>query len=86
MKCTSVRGNTNKGKNRSLSYLELAEQLPQYIKDNGFTSCGVPSPVNTLTGAPGDIATGYYAPTYRYGTPEEFTQLISALQEMACRC
>ena len=68
--------------NRPLSYLELAEQLPQYIKDNGFTHVEFLPPSEYPYGASwGYQVTGYYAPTYRYGTPEEFTQLISALQE-----
>ena len=72
----------HKGKNRPLSYLELAEELPNYIKENGFSHVEFLPPSEYPYGASwGYQVTGYYAPTYRYGTPEEFSHLISVLQE-----
>ena len=70
-----------KEENRPLSYLELAKQLPEYIKENGFTHVEFLPPSEYPYGASwGYQVTGYYAPTYRYGSPEEFSILVSALQ------
>ena len=72
----------HKNHNRPLSYLELAEQLPQYIKENGFTHVEfLPPSEYPYSASWGYQVTGYYAPTCRFGTPEEFTKLISTLQE-----
>jgi 1,4-alpha-glucan branching enzyme len=63
-----------------LSYLELAEQLPDYVADLGFTHVEL-MPVAEHPYAPswGYQVSAYYAPTARFGTPDEFRQLVDAL-------
>ncbi len=67
---------------RPLSYLELSKELPGYLAKLGFTHVEFLPPSEYPFGASwGYQVTGYYAPTYRYGTPEEFSILIGALQD-----
>ena len=66
--------------NRPLTYLELAEQLPAYAAGNGFTHVEMlPIMEHPYTGSWGYQTTGYFAPTSRYGTPQELMTLIDAL-------
>jgi 1,4-alpha-glucan branching enzyme len=68
--------------NRPLSYLELAEELPEYLVENGFSHVEfLPVSEYPYGASWGYQVTGYYAPTHRHGTPEEFSQLISTIQE-----
>ena len=66
--------------NRSLTYKELAEQLPAYVKNLGFTHVEfMPVMEHPFYGSWGYQITGYFAPSSRYGTPQEFMMLIEAL-------
>jgi 1,4-alpha-glucan branching enzyme len=65
--------------NRSLSYLEHAEQLVSYVKALGFTHIELmPISEFPFDGSWGYQPIGLYAPTARYGTLEEFRGLIEA--------
>jgi 1,4-alpha-glucan branching enzyme len=65
---------------RPLSYLELAEQLPDHVSDLGFTHVEfMPLMEHPFTGSWGYQTTGYFAPTSRYGTPQDLMVLIDAL-------
>jgi 1,4-alpha-glucan branching enzyme len=67
---------------RSLSYLELAEQLPGYLKEMGFTHVEfMPVMEHPFFGSWGYQITGYFAPSSRFGTPQEFMQLIDSLHQ-----
>jgi 1,4-alpha-glucan branching enzyme len=68
-----------KGDNEWLTYRELAEQLPAYARDMGFTHIEF-MPVNEhpFDGSWGYQPTGLYAPTSRFGTPEDFCALVDA--------
>ncbi len=65
---------------RWLTYRELAEQLPAYLADMGFTHVEfLPISEHPFDGSWGYQPTGYFAPTSRFGTPEDFVALVDAL-------
>jgi 1,4-alpha-glucan branching enzyme len=75
----SWRRNVEDG-NRPLTYLELAGQLPGYAVENGFTHVELlPIMEHPYTGSWGYQTTGYFAPTSRFGTPQDFMALVDAL-------
>lgn len=67
---------------RELSYGEIADALVPYVQDMGFTHVEF-MPVMQYPYAPswGYQITGYYAPSSRFGTPQEFMQLIDRLHQ-----
>ncbi len=66
--------------NRPLTYRELAAQLVEYLLDVGFTHVEfLPVMEHPFTGSWGYETTGYYAPTARYGSPDDFRYLIDCL-------
>lgn len=68
--------------NRFLTYLELAEQLVPYVKEMGFTHVEfMPVMEHPFFGSWGYQTTGYFAPTSRMGTPQEFMQLIDTFHQ-----
>ena len=68
--------------NRFLTYLELADDLVSYVKETGFTHVEF-MPVMEYPYDPswGYQLTGYFAPTSRFGKPQDFMVLVDKLHQ-----
>ncbi|MEU6685971.1 1,4-alpha-glucan branching enzyme [Streptomyces sp. NPDC046832] len=65
-----------------LTYRQLAEQLPVYVKNLGFTHVELmPVAEHPFGGSWGYQVTGFYAPTARLGTPDDFRYLVDKLHQ-----
>lgn len=68
--------------NRFLTYREMAPCLVNYIKELGFTHVEfLPVMEHPFYGSWGYQTVGYFAPTARYGTPQDFMYLIDQLHQ-----
>ncbi len=66
--------------NRPLTYSELADELCAYVKDMGFTHIELlPVMAHPFSGSWGYQVTGYFAPTPRWGSPDEFREFVDQL-------
>lgn len=72
----------HKTEDRFLSYFELAEDLVNYVKEMNFTHVEF-MPIMEFPYDPswGYQITGYFAPTSRFGYPDEFKYLVDKLHE-----
>ena len=62
-----------------LSYREFADQLPAYVADLGFTHVEfLPVSEHPFDGSWGYQPTGLFAPTSRFGSPQDFAGLVDA--------
>jgi len=67
---------------RLLSYRELAPQLADYAVEMGFTHVELmPLAEHPFDGSWGYQVTGFYAPSQRYGTPEDFAWFVDHLHQ-----
>jgi 1,4-alpha-glucan branching enzyme len=77
----SWRRNPAEG-NRPLTYLELADELGDYVQDLGFTHVELmPVMEHPFAGSWGYQVTGYFAPTSRFGTPDDFRTFVERLHD-----
>jgi 1,4-alpha-glucan branching enzyme len=68
--------------NRPLTYREAAPQLADYANEMGFTHVEVmPLAEHPFDGSWGYQVTGFYAPTHRFGTPEDFAWFVDHLHQ-----
>ncbi len=68
--------------NRWLTYRELAAQLVPYVKEMGFTHVEfLPVMEHPFYGSWGYQTTGYFAPTSRYGSPQDLMHLIDQFHQ-----
>ena len=68
--------------NRWLTYRELAPLLADYVHDAGFTHAELlPVMEHPFDGSWGYETTGYFAPTSRFGTPDDFMYLVDYLHQ-----
>jgi 1,4-alpha-glucan branching enzyme len=66
--------------NRSLTYREMAHQLADYVREMGFTHVELmPVMEHPFFGSWGYQVTGYFAPTARYGSPQDFMYFVDHL-------
>ncbi|QYA25260.1 1,4-alpha-glucan branching protein GlgB [Gramella sp. MT6] len=72
----------NMHEHRSLTYSEMADELVSYVKELGFTHVEF-MPIMEYPYDPswGYQLTGYFAPTSRFGTPQEFMELMDAFHK-----
>ncbi|HEY6988382.1 MAG TPA: 1,4-alpha-glucan branching enzyme, partial [Bryobacteraceae bacterium] len=67
---------------RFLTYAEIAADLVPYVKEMGFTHVEfMPVMEHPFYGSWGYQTTGYFAPTSRYGTPQDFMRLVDSLHQ-----
>ncbi|MEW9556078.1 1,4-alpha-glucan branching protein GlgB [Nonomuraea sp. NPDC050783] len=65
-----------------LSYVELADELSAYVADMGFTHVELlPVAEHPFGGSWGYQVTSYYAPTARFGTPDEFRHFVDRMHQ-----
>jgi 1,4-alpha-glucan branching enzyme len=67
---------------RPLTYRELAPVLTEYVNQMGFTHVEfLPVMEHPFSGSWGYQITGYFAPTSRFGTPQDFMYLVDYLHQ-----
>ena len=68
--------------NRPLSYREIAPRLAEHVSELGFTHVELlPVMEHPFYGSWGYQVSGYFAPTSRYGTPDDFRFLVDTLHQ-----
>ena len=67
---------------QGLTYRELAEELVEHVRDSGFTHVEfLPVAEHPFGGSWGYQVSSYYAPTARFGSPDDFRYLVDRLHQ-----
>ncbi|WP_159522743.1 1,4-alpha-glucan branching protein GlgB [Sunxiuqinia indica] len=67
---------------RPLNYQELAEELSAYVKEQGYTHIELlPVTEYPFSGSWGYQVVGFFAPTSRFGTPDEFMHFVDVMHQ-----
>ena len=75
-------GSWRRGEYGPLSYREIAQPLAEYVRRMNFTHVEfMPVMEHPFYGSWGYQVTGFFAPTSRYGTPQDFMELIDVLHQ-----
>jgi len=75
-------GSWKKREHRSLHYTELADELVEYLQEMHYTHVEfLPVMEHPYYPSWGYLCTGFFAPTARYGTPDEFKFLVDKLHQ-----
>jgi 1,4-alpha-glucan branching enzyme len=70
------------GANGYLTYPDLAQRLVDYVKQQGYTHIELmPVTEHPLDASWGYQVTGYFAPTSRFGTPDEFAAFVDTMHQ-----
>ncbi len=75
-------GSWRRAADRLPTYREIAQPLAEYARDHGFTHVELmPVTEHPFYGSWGYQTTGYFAPTARYGTPQDCMYLVDVLHQ-----